>query len=1756
MNTAKRMICLLLTVALMLGLMPTVIAAQPSFIDVPAGMYYSEPVAWAVENGITNGTGANTFSPDAICSRGQVVTFLWRAQGSPEPISTVNQFTDAVPGSYYYKAMLWAVEQGITTGTGNGAFSPDMSCNRDQVVTFLWRAQGKPAPTNTNNPFKDVTPGSYYYDAVLWAVENGITTGTGKDTFSPGMSCSRGQIVTFLQRAIEPADPADPPVEEHLRIVTQPQSATIEEDESAILRVVVTGGVAPYTYQWKKNGSNIVGANSDSYTASVAGSYTCTVTDAEANIITTSQATITIRKQTPLVITQQPQSATIEEDESAILRVVVTGGVAPYTYQWKKNGSDIVGANSDSYTASVAGNYTCTISDANGNSVITSEAIITIRTQAPLVIVQQPQSATIELGNKATLYISATGGVAPYHYQWMVDGNEIAGATAATYIAEAAGNYSCKVGDSKNSYNVSTIAVITVNVPSGGPLTITRQPLGGEITKGLALNLSVGVDGGVKPYSYQWYLDGTAISGATFRTYVATEGGKYFCAIYDSTGDSVITSAAVVTAESERFDIHYDLYGNDTYLRKVGVSNPNPNSYDSEQGLNLINLSAKGYKFDGWFDGMGANATRVKKIDKDESGDKYLYAHWIPEEYTVQFKSSLYIEESETTYTVNKGVVLPTPKLSNYVFAGWSDDNGNVYANATIPVGTTGDLTLTANWTSERNKTWTKPVLDDPIIHIDEEEGVILFAYEIGEIQNVPLYTIKDFGYIAGDGITKTETTTYEMVIREEYMEAYTEAVANATTRSSDWTLSSDWSETTSVDEEWCAEKGYTVDEAITRGKSDTGTWNVSNSESGSTETTDLSSNEEGWQNSVKINSSTERTDESKIAAGVKSSIGADAYGIKAEISAELNTEVSASETRKNGVETGGASTGTELSTKSTTSSSGWNSESSYGGSSTNSEEVTISNELSEKICQTYGYGKEYIMSNGSETSQGLSSTSSSSNEYSSSVTFGTETKTGITSTWTTQATKAGYHRWVVAGTAHVFGVVGYNMATQSYFVYTYSVMDDKTFEFEDYSYTTAKYNDEQNGVISFEVPYEVADYVADLTAHSSGLRVDIETGIVQEYIGSDNCVVIPEYYCDEQGEVVKITGISSTAFKGKQEDSNIDVQTSIRTVVLSDNITVIPSNTFSGCTSLVGITGGSITSVGDSAFNGCTSLVDCGIHSNVEFLGKNAFAGVKKLQVNAGNASIVQAAVNSGAKEIVLYLNSIEDTATSLSGVTLEVPSGTASFEFNSYGPSLKDNPIRNFNDLTIISHADKTVINKASFVSSGSIPLRIHSPEVVLNQVSVSANGIAMVLAAENSRISLQGTNNVSSKNNNALLCKNLSLFELSSSFVGKLIVNGTMLVCGKVAENALLTCTNIETISIETFNNMLNSFTLFFDPNGGTCDTASCEIPNGTAIGQMPIPKKQYYTFTGWYRADGAEVTASSVFFTGLDFTVYAKWVPNTFILKFDANGGECATSSTTMTYGNAIGSLPIPTRDYYIFDGWYTSTNGGTKVTVDTVFDGDTDVVIYAHWTQNSTSDWVLASSAPADAQITDRKWTYTLTSYKTSSSSKLSGWTQYDAEYKWGSWGSWSKWQDSSVSKNDSRQVETRTGYHYYYYVCSNCGAHMHGYGTCYTWAGGCGKNTVSSGSYHSVRSAITYSNASDFHGTGAYYTDYTDDGRAFAYISPNSSYYVAPITQYRYRTRDQIWTYYFYKTEEKESSSKPSGSDISNIKEWVKYRPK
>ena len=205
----KRALSLCLSLALCLGLsLPA--AAAASFTDVGAASPYYDAVRWAMENGVTNGTTKTTFSPDATCTRAQLAMFLWRAAGEPEPALTEQQFMDVTdPSAYYYKAVQWTAEKDMW---GFGTFDPHVACTRLDAVFFLWLANGSPK-MDGEFPFADVPFGDgdehgqpiYWHadQAVLWAVENGITSGTTETTFSPDLPCTRGQVITFLYRAAQ-----------------------------------------------------------------------------------------------------------------------------------------------------------------------------------------------------------------------------------------------------------------------------------------------------------------------------------------------------------------------------------------------------------------------------------------------------------------------------------------------------------------------------------------------------------------------------------------------------------------------------------------------------------------------------------------------------------------------------------------------------------------------------------------------------------------------------------------------------------------------------------------------------------------------------------------------------------------------------------------------------------------------------------------------------------------------------------------------------------------------------------------------------------------------------------------------------------------------------------------------------------------------------------------------------------------------------------------------------------------------------------------------------------------------------------------------------------------------------------------------------------------------------------------------------------------------------------------------------------------
>lgn len=1157
-------------------------------------------------------------------------------------------------------------------------------------------------------------------------------------------------------------------------------------------------------------------------------------------------------------------------------------------------------------------------------------------------------------------------------------------------------------------------------------------------------------------------------------------------ATYDSTGltegshcsvcNTVLKAQDVIPKlQRTEYAIVYNISNNDTYLETLEIENPNPSTYTKEDGLNLRNLNVSGYIFEGWYDGMGSNAEQIKTIPAGTTGVVDLYAKWTPINYNISFDNTGLFTVPSETYQINQDKILPSPKLSGYVFVGWSDSDGNILS--TIPSGSSyGHKTYTANWISERNKAETFKSVQAPTVYEDEER--ILFTYYIGKINNVPVSVINDFGYINEDGVSKTVTKTFSETFDSTQMQTLTNTVKKETTSSFGWTLSDSWNEGTTIDEGWLQTTGKTREEVEETSRNESNNWFVSSGSSGSSTISSMNSSDSFNNNASEYNVNTRNKNQIKtddtVSASLKSTVSAEIGAGYGPISAKVGTSIESGTSAVSNVKTdrlsdvktnntvsnnNGTASHAETSASSTSS---WNSESGRGGSSSTTQSNRVSESISTQLSKNYNLSTSYLKSNTQQETQGHEDSSSNQDEYSSAVTYSTITGKETTETYTTTNTKTGYHRWILAGTAHVFGQVGYDIASGSYFVTTFTMMDDETHQFEDYSYKSADYNDFENTVITFEAPNEIAEYVNNRVCESEGLEIS-KAGIVTKYTGTDKNVIIPEYRVfnnnDGTNSVVKVTGIDANVFKGNNN---------IETVELSNFIEEIPANAFENCTSLTHVNALGATKIGDSAFAGCTSIEELQVCEQIVSLGENVVSNETRLYVEASNKSVIEAAVKSNAKVIAI---SILDMCDDFEDTTLNVPSTTEKLLINGFG--------KTFNNVKINSNAQKTILNRVNFNSTGTVPLIISSENVELHEVSVSSPCIGIALTNGLTNLSLRGNCYINSNNENSVLCKNISTKQLDSSITTNLQVSGNILSCGGISEN----------ISLISYN-------------------------------------------------DNEIIT--------IDQETFDKYLAGQFNVTFDAGEGTVEEISRKMFYGDEIGELPIPTRDYYRFDGWYTES--GEKITKTTTFSTVDDVTLVARWTENTLSGWVLASELPENATVENTKYTYTLRSYKTSGSSSMSGWTKYDTKVT--SYGAKQGPVYSNPSGNNrkvtSEQYVKSTTTHYKYYHRWN------GRGT---WGS---DSTAKSWVRHSIDLTYSLSNSGVSSSAGITWKG--------SYKCPQCGAQRMWIADGTYKTdnyatrwyyQEPVYTYYYYKDEDKESTTDPTGqSDVSNIQEWIQYRVK
>ncbi|MBQ3425642.1 MAG: leucine-rich repeat protein [Clostridia bacterium] len=925
---------------------------------------------------------------------------------------------------------------------------------------------------------------------------------------------------------------------------------------------------------------------------------------------------------------------------------------------------------------------------------------------------------------------------------------------------------------------------------------------------------------------------------------------------YESTGltegkhcsvcHTVIQEQTVIPKlQRDEYAITYYIDNNDNYLKTLDIENPNPSVYAKEDGLELQDLYVDGYNFIGWFTAQ-TGGTQVTQIAPGTTGKKTLYAHWEKVSFTVQLACDM-LPQSDLYYTTNQGKVLPKPTVDKYTFVGWSDEDGNMWDN--IPKGTTGDFTLYANWASDRNKAEAKTALDDPLIFVDSNKGVMLFAYEIGEIKNVPLFVNQTL--LSANGIITTKSQTVTSNVTASQAKTIAQTVSKATTNSASWTLSRDWNSSTEISQSYLDETSQTREEAERYAVSSSGTYNTTKSKGGSKSTTKTSNG------SFKISGNVSHSDTNTTETGQNAelSVNGKYYG---EVSAnvpvpgatiggktgfELGAGAEYGNYRKTtDTSTDGWSISPEISnSKSKTSNkeSNWSSSSSFTTSNSVSRDTSVSNVVSSKISSQYGYGQSYSEGGSNSQSQSLSSTDQKSDEYSSSVTYSTSDITSTTVSYQTTGDTIGSYRIVCAGTIHVFGVVGYDVASASYFQYTYNVMDDDTYDYMDYS-RDGTFTDYETTVIPFEIPFYVKEYVDSHIVMSDGLKIDRNSGIINEYNGTDSVVFIPSFYRIENNDgtysSVTVNGISPTLFKNN---------TDLVGVSLGMYIEEIPQGAFEGCTSLKEILCPAVSEIGTNAFKNCTSLSKFNIPYDVTAVGENAFENVPEIKAVASTKETVAAIAASGADRIILDISTLPSNERE--NLTIEVGNDTEYFELQG-----KENT---FKALKVVSDAGETVISGITITDANELPLDISSVNVTLDRVTINSTCYGLVLSGENVDLKLNGTNQITSAQKEAMLCKNITLSELTTSETGRLNILGNVYTTGNIENQSLMTIENGNVNTVSDFEEQKNK--QFID------------IWDGTSKEPKYDPNTKTYTITSGEELAWISDVSNQVITSGINF-----------------------------------------------------------------------------------------------------------------------------------------------------------------------------------------------------------------------------------------------------------------------------------------------
>lgn len=1151
--------------------------------------------------------------------------------------------------------------------------------------------------------------------------------------------------------------------------------------------------------------------------------------------------------------------------------------------------------------------------------------------------------------------------------------------------------------------------------------------------------------------------------------------------------------------------------------------------------LKNLDLGKYGYTFDGWYDGFGDGAAQIKEIPASATENIELYAHVTEMVYDITY--NLYQtpvtsapSSAQQHYTVSKGNSnLYNPEINNYKFLGWYDNDGTEYK--TIPIGTTGNITLNAYYTSLRNLAVSKND-SNPIILEDQNTNVVYFTYEIGEIRNIPLNADKPFWEIQSvAGLSQQVSETYTTSITNSEAENVSKTISDMTSNSSTWTLSENWNDVTTVNETWAKSIQKDTEVCKTEATTSSGTLSISAQNGGSTyhKTEDGSTvydydtktvtNDKGHQFDASLSGN--YTNKTEVSLGASSEYGAtDSYGYTSK-SKDNEYNHSASGSDKDAVSSGikyengfevnaglkyGYHNNTNTVTKTGTdkvtvnseideNTSSWNYAGAFSSTQQHSTSQTVRNALSDIVTTTKGYGNSYSKGGSDTKTQGFSSTASNTTGTSSSVTYSKLESKTTTSTYSVDGKIEGKYRSILVGKAHVFAVVGYDYAAKSYFTYTFSVMDDKVEEFLDYTPKGGSFDDCEYSCLPFEIPYDVFEYVSGRTSKTTGVQYITDslngTAKVTGYVGESTDVIIPSYVSDGK-QAYKVTEIAGKAFAGK----------SVRSVSLGEFITEIPDGAFKNCTMLEEVVG-SFTSIGNEAFSGCVNLTNMNIPSNVVKIGTDAFVGAKSISVRAVNSlasyteavqqlpdasdeeirakqkeitqEFIKAILDSGAQNIVLDISYIaEGTPLSLTVPKIE------SIEING--------GTKTYNDFRIDSSAENTTLNELTVVDSRGTPIKVDSGKLTLRKVFVNSNTTAVILKRDGAILSLSQDSAVKTNSSYAIIGKNL-VIESQVTADG---ASGYLGVTGNLGY--------VNSVSGEDY----------------------ISISNGDLI---QISEEEF-----------------------------ERYIKGQSTVSFDANEGilDASEASCSVFYGEKIGTLPVPARDYHNFLGWFTEKDGGTRITEDDVVTRTDDITLYAHWELKPLSGWVRADIVPADGAAVNRYWSFTVSSTSGVDAVKRSEWQLVSSSSQWSDYGAWSSWSRNSISSSDSRQVQTKTvtdreaytNYRYWIYRSSD----GYSFGT---------KNYKSDSGrictkYDEIN--LTYPLESlGYRGLYGYY-----DSSMFSHSYDNKWFFgestdvpAETHTEYSYRDRSLVYTYSF------ESTYDPTVyENVSNAVEWVQYRVK